>query len=128
MSVVLEPEVIETPEVVVEPEEIVILKKAYDLLSDPEKWCQNHDALNEEGVYTHPWSDGAVQWCAIGAVAWASEEMSGWINPPEGFRRATARLSAQLPDTGARNLNRITDANDEGGYSVIMSALRKAIT
>ena len=42
--------------------------KAWELLSDPAKWCQGQVAKDNEGNGLPARSNDAVKWCALGAV------------------------------------------------------------
>jgi hypothetical protein len=39
-----------------------------ELLAVPERWCQNHSAVNEKGEPVYPTSPKAVSWCLMGAM------------------------------------------------------------
>lgn len=46
-----------------------VLRRAAELIAEPEKWCQGSFAKNGRGGSEMPDSDAAVQWCAFGALA-----------------------------------------------------------
>lgn len=42
--------------------------KAWELLSDPAKWCKNNSAQDADGNYCYSDEDSACQWCMLGAI------------------------------------------------------------
>lgn len=45
-----------------------ILRKAAELIADPEKWVRGKMAIGVNGYPTYPHSPEACKWCAYGAV------------------------------------------------------------
>ena len=52
------------------------MKKAREILSNPECWCKKHDASDENGNFINPTSERAVKWCIIGAYQKAYNDPS----------------------------------------------------
>jgi hypothetical protein len=46
--------------------------KAYELIDSPDKWCKEGYAKDKDGFCVDPRDDSAVQFCAVGACARAS--------------------------------------------------------
>ena len=135
MSTIIE-ETVELPAELEQAEdEILILRKAYDLLADKENWCACRDVRttdSREGAT--PWDEDVVQRCVVSAVAWASGEPFDWkayVGTPR-FVAARERLGREIGDWHESDddaTNKIVCANDgKDGYERIMAALRRAIS
>jgi len=116
-------------------DEIMILRKAHDLLLDQDNWCRGRGAIRRDGaaINVRPWDEGVVQRCVLGAIAWASGESWEWFGDPSPrYVAARERLSREidipttLRDDSTSKIVKVNDGVD--GYQRIMAALKRAIS
>lgn len=81
-------------------EPVEILKKARELLTDPNKWAKESRALNADGGLVWPTNPAAVCWCAEGAIikfSEAKEDFIGEDSQSEGIV-ALELMEEQIPE------------------------------
>jgi hypothetical protein len=137
MSTIIE-ETVELPAELEQAEdEILILRKAHDLLLDRDNWCGCRDVVKENGdEQGTPWDEGVVRRCVLSAVAWAAGEPWDWERSeafPPRYAAARERLGREIEgpadDDRWGSTTKIVFANDgPGGYERIMAALKRAIS
>ena len=100
---------------------LTILKEAYALISDRNRWTTYTAARNEFGVAVHPWSPEGTRFCAAGAC-WHVSEVKDMYDK-------SARSVSDAHEELRRTLGQhISNANDgPNGYEVICEAFRDTI-
>lgn len=67
-----------------------VLRRAAELIAEPERWCQGAIALSKSGFGCDENSPRAAQWCVIGAISHAAflgDMVTHWIDAVHAFRR-----------------------------------------
>jgi hypothetical protein len=59
----------------------VIVERAREILADPKRWCRGARAKNKEERSVSVADEGAVMFCAIGAIERAIYERTGELDP-----------------------------------------------
>jgi hypothetical protein len=111
------------------PSEVLIA--AANVIADPENWCQNWFALNEEGQY-EPDIQKGKQFCAVGAVAYVLGIEGEYTFKTEAARHlntAAQRLTAQwLQDAPTyNNSHSHTTYNNSHSHTDVMNMFYLAI-
>ena len=91
-----------------------VLVKARNLISEPERWTQNHSARNAFGDWTDTLSAEAVCWCAVGAIARVAPDKESWNGAIAQLKIETKPLS-------------VGDFNDTHTHAEVLAAFDKAI-
>ena len=84
------------------------LREAKALIEDPERWCQNHYALDADGNSVRMLGQKAVRWCAIGACVRVGLDMD-------------VLYDIVLPDKP------LSEINDDDGHAAVMALFDRAI-
>lgn len=95
------------------------LMKAYRRIRSKETWCSGHFALAKNGMPAEPKGQGAVQWCAVGALE--------SCDVPAEIRDAVyreAQFKAPHYGSGRDQMMRI---NDRIGHSAVVEVFEAAI-
>jgi hypothetical protein len=99
--------------------EIAIIRRAREIISDPEKWTTHEGARDACNNPVSAVSKAAVCWCAAGALDRAAAEL-GYLGGCE-WGRAAERLCELTPN------NSIVEVNDEEGHAAVLSLFDKAL-
>lgn len=98
---------------------LAILKDAYEIIRDKNRWTTRVAARDAHGLQINPWEDGAVRFCAAGAIWKASGlSMDNGSYPDAAFNALQAGLGGQVIST-------VNDGPD--GYDLICAGFRKTI-
>jgi hypothetical protein len=100
---------------------LTILKDAYALISDRNRWTTHVAARDANGLYVDPWSKNAVRFCAAGAC-WHVANVHGMH---DSQRRSVVWAHHELRVTLGRDIAYVNDGPD--GYEVICEAFRDTI-
>jgi hypothetical protein len=103
--------------------EIAIIRRAREIISDPEKWTQHAGAREASGFEVVPHSTVACRWCAWGAIQKAAREIVGQGIYVHSLR-AAARLDTNIVQSG---LHPLFAVNDQQGHAAVLSLFDKAL-
>lgn len=102
--------------------EIAIIRRAREIISDPEKWTQGTYARDRDGAPIHPGDEEASCWCALGAIAKAAIELEA--QPGDGSAAADRLWNISKRPVGW--------VNDYGprvqAHAAVLSLFDKALT
>jgi hypothetical protein len=104
--------------------EMQIIKRAREIISDPEKWCKGAFARNADGKETYCYDPNvippeATQFCGYGALVKAA------IDTGQPWELAYD-IAVNLVKGGCC-LTDFTNVNDEQGHAAILSLFDKAL-
>ena len=100
---------------------LTILKDAYALIRNKDRWTRAVSARNAAGDCVTPWNEDAVRFCAAGAIWQVSGIDMNDVNAPlvhKAFKVLTVALDG-------RPISAVNDG--PAGYELVCAAYRKAI-
>jgi len=97
-----------------------ILRKARDLISDPQRWSRNYYATRSDNAPCGETAEEACKWCAMGAIT-----KVGW---PEAHFDVRVGAKFLLADK-AKDLfgMGIIDVNEKCGHAAVLKCFDSAI-
>ena len=99
------------------------MHQAYELLLDPDRWCQGSMAMNDRGSFENPFSEDAVKWCASGASAitkMSREEDLALVAAAKALFPSVARVVSG-------SFGPVVAVNDVLGHEALMQCFEKAL-
>lgn len=113
---------------------IDVLRRAREIITDPERWCRHSYAVTADDVATRSDSDSAAKFCAFGAISRACMEHGLYekgvkLTSEELFRNSLA-LNASLDRLAAcmfPRYPRLQWVNDSVGREAAIEVLDAAI-
>lgn len=101
-----------------------VLREAYDLIRDEERWTVEYAATDRQGEPVAPGSTEAVRWCAVGALV----RCAGWTAWSAGERNWLESLAKTMfPDLRRYSISHVMGVNDELGHDAVMQLFEKAL-
>jgi hypothetical protein len=101
--------------------ELQILRRARELISDPERWTTELAARDECNGSVAPWDESAVCWCAVGAMERAAHDLGVRVSS-NAYSAAMERLYALSPH------NSVVQVNDVEGHAAVLALFDKALS
>jgi hypothetical protein len=105
--------------------ELAIIRRAREIISDPEHWTQCAAARDAEGNEVSPLSSSAVCFCAIGSLERATDEVHPRKEHPTTNWNALVRAKNIIYDMAAHR--GIVEVNDIEGHAAVLSLFDKAL-
>lgn len=99
--------------------EIAIIRRAREIISDPESWTSGTYARDDQGQSVDPDHRSACRWCALGAIARAAIELDA--QPGDGAAAVDRLYEA------AENMQTVVTTNDQLGHAATLSLFDKAL-
>jgi hypothetical protein len=100
-------------------DEIAVIRRAREIISDPVKWTQGSFARDKYGNTIEPISPYACRWCALGAIARAAKDLD--VRPGDG-----AAAVDRLYDI-SDGMRTVVSINDNAGHAAILALFDKAL-
>jgi len=91
-----------------------ILRGMRELLAVPERWTREYYALDKDGEFCGPRSDGAICWCILGAAEVAGAGLAPQID---------AAMKVLYPLMG----DSVVVFNEQASHAEVLAVLDKAI-
>lgn len=94
-------------------ETLELLRKARDLISDPERWVQSWFSVNKDGNPVVGNNGPAVRWCALGAVHHFAPDYASSMAAKAALRRSVG--------------GPVSHVNDRQGHAAVMEMFDRTI-
>ena len=104
-----------------------VLHKTRQILSDESRWTQGVTARNQRGNAVNATSEAAVQWCLIGAIGKAVQDVRHREPTWDDIGVEARKLNPHITKLHGWGAHTLTSINDSLGYEAVMELLDEAL-